>query len=1241
MQLPDTLKPFQSLAQKYLAQGCVKHIEYSGSTYQVQVIDPKSKKDCWAFMQLDQRGQIKDSFCSCETSDDGSSCVHIAAAFLKIYDDHASPLHQRFERSLWNRLCRLYADRMGYDTDLLKSTGRGQYTCESVGRKSVFFIKGKNAKAISQLKELLQHRKVETEETSLKFSNLPQEEILLWREGKPSPELSYELSFWSDLAKWFHEMEEEGAPYKITFDYSSNDVPNYLHASFGTVDIGFYLSEANLPLIIPALANVNSPLKVHNAPQERIQGITYDKAAACLLITPKKSVHLEKVVEKSGILLNGWLYVPNDGFYVRDKHSLLSKAIISGKEVAQALNEHRQVIKSLLEGTKLHEDVVQASYSIAFDTKWDLLITCYIFSPGDLSTPYSHWFGDWVYIDDDGFYRLEGMRFDRVETVIPLQDVSEFIRQHRTWLNTQEGFQTHLASVEAQMTYQLSADDHLTFGRRVSFGEEGEKTKEFGPWIYISGQGFYSKVTTNIGLPLRPGIALNREQIPLFIRMNRDELNLVPGFFSEHCPVVNSGLNIELDDQEQVLVSPVYELNPDYQHKAVRYFDDFIYVEAEGFHELPVEYRLPERFKHPVHIEKDNLALFLTYELVTLRRYAAKIDPKLTKPESIKLIAPHIEMKPDTTGTYQLKLKYQTERGTVPVTSLWHAMKEKNRFFFDEAGLFDLDDKRFNWLKLLGKNQVDRRSHMVELSTLELMRLNAFEEIIIPKEKGAEYARSKELLDELTQFRIPEEPDLTGLQSNLRPYQILGVRWLWFLYQHHLSGLLCDDMGLGKTHQTMALMAAILNAYKKQGDKTNRHFLVVCPTSVIYHWQEKLQAFMPGIRICTFHGSQRSMEDFHQQYDVLLTSYGIWRIENELLSKVKFELAIFDEIQIAKNHASRIYATIMNTDARMRLGLTGTPIENHLRELKALFDIVVPTYMPGESDYREFFIKPIEKEGSPERRQILSRLIRPFVMRRKKGDVLLDLPEKTEEIAHCELLPEQETLYNEVLTRSRQRILEELGDEQNPIPYIHIFALLASLKQICNHPAVYLKKPAMYKDYQSGKWDLFLELLSEARESQQKVVIFSQYLHMLDIIEEYLQETGIGFASIRGATTNRGEQLQRFNHDPDCEVFVASLQAAGLGVDLTAASVVIHYDRWWNAARENQATDRVHRIGQTRGVQVFKLVTKGTFEETIDALIAKKGRLMEEVVGVDDHQVVKQFSRDEIVQLLQYVASPK
>lgn len=1057
----------------------MRDIEFSGSTYQVQVLD-ESGEEAWAFLQLDSRGKLKDCLCSCETFDEKNVCAHLAVAWLRIYGNRAIPLHLRFERSLWNKLCRLYADRLGDSSRVIQTQGEDTFFSPSASGKTVFFAKGKNGEASAHLKALFDQRVEETEETSLKFSNLSQEELLLWREGRPSPQLRYELSYWSDLAKWLLWLEEEGNPYSINFEYASNELPNKLLIHFPEVEVSFYLSEANWPLIIPALASVKTPLAVHNAPQDAIQEIRYDEEKGRLKMIPSQTAEPPKPLVNTGIILPGWRFVPGDGFYARDQTELLALSSIAGKQVTEVLDNHFARVKETLQGTILHEDPVQISYAIAFDTDWNLHVNGYLFNPGDLTTPPSRSFGHWVYLKEEGFYRLEGMRFPEIETVIPAREVSDFIQSHRAWLNAQEGFQTHLASVEAEICYQVTKDNHLTFSKRVNLADEGTVTREFGPWVYITGQGFYAKRISSLTLPIHPGVTLGSDQIPLFIHMHRDELQLVPGFFSATCPVAKAQLAIDLDRDEKVHVTPIYDVHPDYRDKAVRFFGDYTYVPGEGFHELPAETRLPERFRHPLHIERENMPLFLTYELVTLRRHAARIDPRLIKPDSIRLTALNIA-KAEETGRYLMKLRYETERGAIPVTSLWQALKENRRFFFDEAGLLDLEEKRFNWLKLILKSQVDRRSHTLELSTIELIRLNAFEEIHLEKGKGGDYAASKKLLDELLQFRIPEEPNILGLQSNLRPYQVLGIRWLWFLYSHGLSGLLCDDMGLGKTHQTMALIAAIHNQ-KKAG----AHFLIVCPTSVIYHWQEKLKSFLPGMRVCTFHGSNRSLEDFHHAYDILLTSYGIWRNENELLSEVKFELAVFDEIQVAKSHLSRIYAALRNVDARMRLGLTGTPVENRLRELKSLFDIVLPGYMPDETDYRELFIKPIEKEANSKQRHLLSRLIKPFVLRRKKEDVLLDLPEKVEEISHCEMLPQQEALYIQVLNQSRQKILEELQDEKNPIPYVHIFALLSSLKQICNHPAAFLKKPEAYQEYQSGKWELFLELLSEARESHRR-----------------------------------------------------------------------------------------------------------------------------------------------------------
>lgn len=1239
--LPDYLKPFEEEANAYLAQGLVRDIEFSASTYQVQVVDAKTEEKVWAFLQLDNKGNIKDSFCSCEDGESLSHCVHIATAFLRIFNDQPLPLHLRFQNSLWAHLCQLYADRFGDDPDILQKVSHGHYTHCSYGGKEVFFVKGKTSAARSKLQDIMENRQKETEETSLKFSNLPQEELILWREGRPSAQLKYELSFWNDLAHWLIAMQDEGLSEKISFDYSSKGLPNLIRISFPALEIAFYLSEANLPKIIPSLATVHSPIRVHRASLDAIRRITYDKIAGTFHIetqAPSKESGRKKKAQLPGIELDGWRFVPKDGFYELDQHQLLSTPELAGNQISQVLNEHFELISSMLEGTVLHHDPIQLLYAIHFDAEWNLHIVAYAFTPGDLNGPSSRYFGDWVYLDDDGFYRVEETHFSEVETVIANQDVPDFIRKERSWLNTQDGFHAYLVGVETQLSYTLSDDNRLSFSRQVSVKDLTTQSKDFGPWIYVAGKGFYSKISNPIGLPLRPDLTIHANQIPLFIRMNHDELQLVPGFFSERCPVIKVGLHVSLND-DVVNIAPEYELSPDYQDKEIRFFDDVVYVHGEGFHDLPLDNRLPERFRHALQLDSEALPLFLSYELETLMPYVSKIDSRLLKPLHTKLSATSI-VKAESEGWYMLKVNYQTDRGVISLATLRTALGKKKPFLFTTAGLIDLKDPLFKWIKLLPKNRLDKRNNVLLLSTLELIRLNALEGLTV--QDDADFS-SKALLEELTNFRTPSKPDLSGLKSALRSYQEHGLNWLWFLYHHNLSGLLCDDMGLGKTHQAMALLAAIINFYKEQkSSEAGRagigcHFLIVCPTSVIYHWQDKLASYLPDLRVCTFYGSNRSLTEFHQQYDVLLTSYGVWRLENELLSTVPFEVAIFDEIQIAKNYNSRVHHSLLAVQARMRLGLTGTPIENHLRELKSLFDVVLPSYMPGDADYKELFVKPIEKENSKEKRELLKRFIKPFILRRKKENVLPDLPEKSEEIAHCVLLPDQKALYLDVLSKTRQKILQQLQETSSPIPFVHIFSILSSLKQICNHPAAFLKIPEDYKKYASGKWDLFVELLDEARESQQKIVIFSQYLAMLDIFEDYLNELGMGFATIRGSTTNRGEQIHRFNNDPECEVFLGSLHAAGLGVDLTAGSVVIHYDRWWNAARENQATDRVHRIGQTRGVQVFKLVTKGTFEERIDTLIAKKARLMEDVVGIDDHRFLKQFTREELIELLQFV----
>ncbi|MGD8972853.1 MAG: DEAD/DEAH box helicase, partial [Desulfobacterales bacterium] len=297
-------------------------------------------------------------------------------------------------------------------------------------------------------------------------------------------------------------------------------------------------------------------------------------------------------------------------------------------------------------------------------------------------------------------------------------------------------------------------------------------------------------------------------------------------------------------------------------------------------------------------------------------------------------------------------------------------------------------------------------------------------------------------------------------------------------------------------------------------------------------------------------------------------------------------------------------------------------------------DVTTPGYLGTDEDFTKRYVNTIEQKQNTARRLELSRLVSPFTLRRLKQSVLTELPAKIEDLRTCRLSEDQVKLYRDAVKDRGRDLMKVLELGEQPVPYMHIFALLNLLKQICDHPAIVEHDLDNYDRYRSGKWDLFCELLAESLDSGQKVVIYSQYLSMIDIITAYLQDQRVGFVSLTGKSRNRGAIIERFNEHPDCRVYVGSLKAGGTGIDLVAASVVIHYDRWWNAAKEDQATDRVHRIGQRKGVQVFKLVTEGTLEERIAALIDKKRQLLNSVVKEDDPGLLKSFTREELIELL-------
>jgi len=1220
MPLPDFLQPFASAAAHLVKQGGVHYLDFSRNTYQAEIQEPNSVRSAWVVMQVDGSGKVYDCLCSLEEAGD-LGCVHAAAAYLKILHGTKEPLHIRFERSIWNALCQALHERLGDDLDLFVRSRKTEFVCKDPKGHSMCVVAPKEPKSIEEVEKILEHRPLETEETSLKFSNLPPEEVERWKQGKPSSQVSYLLSFWYDLAKYFFMRQESGESLTVQFRYQTkNGLPDGVLLFFADLEIYFTLLPEDFSYLVPSLMTVPSALKVHEDQYSAISSIVFDPKLGEMKVhfheTGKKR---SPPKQKQSIRVGHWNFVPNDGFYPAEEHWLMKHPLLKQDQVGEALDRFFPLVRRKLKGTTIHDFLTRISFDLSFDAKDALHIESYSFTPGDLLHPNSRVFGQWIYIHEKGFYRFSGYLFGASKFVVSKDKMSDFITENRAWLNQQLGFQTHLTGMEAAMTYHVDSSGRLIFTRSIT---GGEGIRDFGAWLFAPGEGFYARTVTSTGSIVRPGLVIPSTQIPYFVKTHRDELMIIPKFFAEHSPIVSGGLHVLLEEGDSISITPHYKPSQAYVNRPLKFFEDIVYIEGEGFHELPAGCRFPQPYQHEVDIPAKDVPDFLDKEFPKLRPFTSYIDHQLMYPEALELdLELLVEGEEHRRGWYLASFFYRTPAGKVPLVNLWQAMHKKKRYLFTEAGRFDLRDHGYSWFRHISKERVWPKKNVIALSAWELIRLSVSDTI-----NCGEGTDAAVLLKKLTSMEAPgQKPDLTGLNSHLRPYQEHGVAWLWFLYHYGLSGLLCDDMGLGKTHQAMALMAAISNV--TPGSK----FLVVCPTSVMYHWQEKLAIFVPDINVCVYHGGERSIDE---KDEVLLTSYGIWRSEHEKLGTQLFELAIFDELQVAKNHTSRVHLSLKKVNARMKIGLTGTPIENHLGELKALFDIVLPHYLLSDTEYRERFIRPIERNDDKSAKQLLVKMIRPFVLRRKKEQVLIDLPEKIEELAWCEMHPKQQKLYDEVKERSRDKLLRELYEEGTPIPYIHIFALLSALKQICDHPALYLKETTTYQEYSSGKWDLFVELLQEARDSGQKVVVFSHYLGMLDIMESYLESEGIQYATLKGSTMNRGEVIKRFNHDPECIVFLGSLHAAGLGVDLTAGSVVIHYDRWWNAARENQATDRVHRIGQTRGVQVFKLITKGTFEERINELIFQKANLLEDVILADDHQVVKLLNREELISLL-------
>jgi SNF2 family DNA or RNA helicase len=485
-------------------------------------------------------------------------------------------------------------------------------------------------------------------------------------------------------------------------------------------------------------------------------------------------------------------------------------------------------------------------------------------------------------------------------------------------------------------------------------------------------------------------------------------------------------------------------------------------------------------------------------------------------------------------------------------------------------------------------------------------------------------------LDRLRQFEKIEDHELpSNFQGTLRPYQKAGYNWMHFLNQYHFGGCLADDMGLGKTVQTLALLQRQKEIHQQE-EKVMNTSLLIMPTSLIYNWEMEAAKFTPNLKVFIYTGTNRdkNVEQF-AGYDLVLTSYGIARLDIDILKSYYFHYVILDESQAIKNPDSNIAQAVRELNAKHRLILTGTPLENSTLDLWSQMTFINPGLLGNESFFRNEFVNPIEKKGDLSKTSKLYSIIKPFILRRQKWQVATELPEKVENVKYCTMTDEQESCYEEAKSFYRNEILSLIENKGIKKSQLLLLQGLTKLRQIANHPKMVDKT---YTD-DSGKMEDVLHMIISAVSEGHKILIFSQFVKHLSILSQHLKEINYDYAYLDGSTKNRKDQVERFQHDSSLKLFLISLRAGGVGLNLTKADYVFILDPWWNPAVEAQAIDRAHRIGQENRVFTYKFITRNTVEEKILRLQQNKIKLATELISTEE-SFVKRLTHEDIDAIL-------
>ncbi|AAS96558.1 Snf2 family protein [Nitratidesulfovibrio vulgaris str. Hildenborough] len=576
---------------------------------------------------------------------------------------------------------------------------------------------------------------------------------------------------------------------------------------------------------------------------------------------------------------------------------------------------------------------------------------------------------------------------------------------------------------------------------------------------------------------------------------------------------------------------------------------------------------------------------------------------------------------------FSLDIDVEYDGQKVPIDKIWKAWSQGKRYVQLKDGSYTSLPE--TWLERLGhKLQAlgldPDKPPQKQFKQFEAPVLDSLLDDLPGAETDSFWNSLRDKIRTFREIRAVNAP--RGLNATLRGYQMQGLAYLNFLREYGFGGILADEMGLGKTVQTLSFVQHMVESGKIGPN------LIVVPTSVLPNWEREAQKFVPELKRLIIYGTRREgMFKLIDESDLVVTTYALLRRDLEELQNHTFNCIILDEAQNIKNPNTITARSVRRIKADMRLCLSGTPIENNLFELWSLFEFLMPGFLGSQHAFQRGVIKPI-KDGDCETLDYLRTRVRPFILRRTKSEVAKDLPPKIENTYYCALAEEQAELYTALARKLKEQVLADVDEKGLAKSQMSILDALLKLRQICCHPRLLkLDMPGFSTNLPSGKFDAFKDMITDIVEEGHKVLVFSQFVQMLHIIRSWLQISGTPFCYLDGTSKDRFEQVDKFNNSPDIPIFLISLKAGGTGLNLTSADYVIHYDPWWNPAVESQATDRTHRIGQTRQVFSYKLICQNTVEEKILKLQDMKRGVAEAIIP--GQETWKSLTREDLEML--------